>query len=133
MRRGWVGQAVFEKKLKIEENNMKLLLVVTAMIASMLFAADAAYALGGGGHGGDGRRDSSQPANVAPQAVNHAVSQDVNHAVRQDGNDQEENPGNPNNPSGLVTAVPEPITALLLGIGICLTTGFMVTKRKQRS
>ena len=133
MRRGWVGQAVFEKKLKIEENNMKLLLVVTAMIASMLFAADAAYALGGGGHGGDGRRDSSQPANVAPQAVNHAVSQDVNHAVRQDGNDQEENPGNPNNPPCLVTAVPEPITALLLGIGICLTTGFMVTKRKQRS
>jgi hypothetical protein len=135
-----VGQAVFEKKLKIKESNMRLQFIF-AMIASMLFAADAAYALGGGGHGGDGRRDSSQPANVAPQAVNHAVSQDVNHAVRQDvdhavrqdGNDQEENPGNPNNPPCLVTAVPEPITALLLGIGICLTTGFMVTKRKQRS
>jgi hypothetical protein len=48
-------------------------------------------------------------------------------------NNQEENPGNSNNPSGLVTAVPEPITALLLGIGICLTTGLIVTRRKQKS
>jgi hypothetical protein len=35
-------------------------------------------------------------------------------------NDQENNPGNPNDPPGPTTAVPEPITALLLGIGICL-------------
>jgi hypothetical protein len=119
-----VGQAVFERRLKIREDSMRLLLVV-AMIASLFFVADAAYALGGGGHRGDGRGEFSPPAT--------AVRQDVNHAVRQDGNDQEENPGNPNNPPCLVTAVPEPITALLLGIGICLTTGFMVTKRKQRS
>jgi hypothetical protein len=120
-----VCQAVFESKPKIEENNMKLLLVVTAMIASMLFAADAAYALGGGGHRGDGRRDASQPAAAVPQ--------DVSHVVRQDAHDQEENPGNSNNPSVLTASVPEPITALLVGIGICLTTGLIVTRRKQKS
>ena len=103
---------------------MRLLLVI-AMIASMLFAADAAYALGGGGHSGDGRRESSRPANGVPQAVNHVVLQDVN--------DQDNNPGNPNNPSVPAASVPEPITALLLGIGICLTTGFIVRKRKQKS
>jgi hypothetical protein len=46
---------------------------------------------------------------------------------------KEENPGNPNNPPGPIASVPEPITALLLGIGICLTTGFIVTKKKQKS
>ena len=43
-----MGQAVFEKRLKIREDNMRLLFVI-ALIASMLFATDAAYALGGGG------------------------------------------------------------------------------------
>ncbi len=103
---------------------------VIAMIASVLFATDAAYALGGGGHTGDGRRDSSQPVNAVPLAVN---PQAVNHVVLQDVNDQEHNPGNPNNPSVPTASVPEPITVLLLGIGICLTTGFMVRKRKQKS
>jgi hypothetical protein len=104
-----VGQAVFEKRLKIKEEHMRLLFVI-ATIASMLFAAEAAYAMGGGGHRGDGRRDFSRPANAALQGAN----------------DQ-------NDPPVPITPVPEPITALLLGIGICLTTGFIVTKRKRES
>ena len=92
---------------------MRLLFVI-ATIASMLFAADAAYAMGGGGHNGDGRRDVSQPANAVLQGVNG----------------QDDNPGNQNNQPGLFASVPEPMTALLLGIGICLTTGFMA-KRKR--
>ena len=116
-----MGQAVFEKQLKIREDNMRLLLVI-AMIASVLFAADAAYALGGGGHRGDGRRESSQPANAVPQAVNYVVLQDVN--------DQGNNPGNLNDPPVPTASVPEPITALLLGIGL---TGFIVIKRKHKS
>ena len=97
---------------------MRLLFVI-ATIASMLFAADAAYAMGGGGNNGDGRRDVSQPAN----------------AVLQRANDQNNSPGNQNNQPALLPSVPvpEPMTALLLGIGICLTTGFMVTKRKRES
>ncbi|MGD0238516.1 MAG: PEP-CTERM sorting domain-containing protein [Syntrophorhabdales bacterium] len=95
---------------------MRLLLVI-AMMASMLFAATAAYALGGGGHHGDGRRDFSRPANAVPQAVNG----------------QDNNPGNPNDLPVPTASIPEPITALLLGIGICLTTGFIVRKRKQKS
>lgn len=95
---------------------MRLLLII-ALIASVLFAADAAYALGGGGHSGDGRRDFSQPATAVPQAVNG----------------QNSNPGRPNGPLVLTASVPEPITALLLGIGICFTTGFMVRKRKQKT
>lgn len=114
--RRWVGQAVFEKGAKIKEENIRLLFVI-AMIASMLFAADAAYALGGGGHRGDGRREFSHPAKTVLQEVS----------------DQNDNPGNPNNPRGPIASVPEPITVLLLGIGICLTTGFIVTKRKQES
>ena len=92
---------------------MRLLFVI-ATIASMLFAADAAYAMGGGGHNGDGRRDVSQPANAVLQGVNG----------------QNDSPGNQNNQPGLFASVPEPMTALLLGIGICLTTGFMA-KRKR--
>jgi len=111
-----VVQAVFEKRLKIKGDSMRLLLVI-AMIASMLFAADAAYALGGGGHRGDGRREFSQSANAVPQAVNG----------------QDNNPGNPNDLPVPTASIPEPITALLLGIGICLTTGFIVRKRKQKS
>ena len=96
---------------------MRLLFVI-ATIASMLFAADAAYAMGGGGRDGDGRRDVSQPANAALQGVN----------------DQGNSPGNQNNQPALLASVsvPEPMTALLLGIGF-LTTGFMVTKRKRKS
>jgi hypothetical protein len=46
--RGWKSQAVCEKRLRTKEENIRLLFVI-AIIASMLFAADAAYALGGGG------------------------------------------------------------------------------------
>ena len=113
---------------------MRLLFVI-ATIASMLFAADAAYAMGGGGHNGDGRRDVSQPANSVLQGVN---GQNDNPGTRgrsanvalQGVNGQNDSPGNQNNQPGLFASVPEPMTALLLGIGICLTTGFMA-KRKR--
>jgi len=95
---------------------MRLLFII-ATIASMLFAADAAYAMGGGGREGDGRRDVSQPANAALQGVN----------------DQDNSPGNQNNQPVLFASVPEPMTALLLGIGICMTAGFVVTKRRRKS
>ena len=97
---------------------MRLLFII-ATIASMLFAADAAYAMGGGGREGDGRSDVSQPANAALQGVN----------------DQGNSPGNQNNQPALLASVsvPEPMTALLLGIGICLTAGFVVTKRRRKS
>jgi hypothetical protein len=128
--RGWVGQAVFEKRLKIKEEHTRLLFVI-ATIASMLFAAEAAYAMGGGGHRGDGRRDFSRPANAALQGANDQNDNSGNrgqsaNAALQGANDQ-------NDPPVPITPVPEPITALLLGIGICLTTGFIVTKRKRES
>ena len=113
---------------------MRLLFVI-ATIASMLFAADAAYAMGGGGRDGDGRRDVSQPANAALQGGNDQNDSPGNrgraaNAALQGVNDQGNSPGNQNNQPGLFASVPEPMTALLLGIGICLTTGFMA-KRKR--
>jgi hypothetical protein len=81
---------------------MRLLLVI-GMIASMLFAAGAAYALGGGGHRGDGRVAFSAPASAVLQAMN----------------DQGHNAScSPNNSPGPATTVPEPITAGLLAISL---------------
>ena len=118
---------------------MRLLFVI-ATIASMLFAADAAYAMGGGGRDGDGRRDVSQPANAALQGGNDQNDSPGNrgraaNAALQGVNDQGNRPGNQNNQPALLASVSvtEPMTALLLGIGFCMTAGFVVTKRRRKS
>jgi hypothetical protein len=95
----WSATIVSLKSLRIKEEHMRLLFVI-ATIASMLFAADAAYAMGGGGRDGDGRRDVSQPANAALQGVNDQDNSPSNrgrpaNAALQRVNDQNDSPGNP--------------------------------------
>ena len=86
------------------------------MIACLFCSADFAFALGGGGHYGDGRQDSSQPANanVRLQAIDS----------------QDSGSGNLVNPAGTITmaSVPEPLTALLLAVGLA---GLTAARRRR--
>jgi hypothetical protein len=69
-------------------------LVVLVTVALLFFAADGAYALGGGGHHGDGR------------------STDMTSAGHSDGATSQ------NAPNGGTHSIPEPTSLLLLGLGV---------------
>jgi hypothetical protein len=86
------------------------------LLFCMCLFADIAYGMGGGGHHGDGRWDSPQPA--APASSNST------------GSDAQQTPTGGywgwsgsadvmcSGPYGAPITVPEPIAALLLGLGV---------------
>ena len=106
---------------------MRLLLAI-AMIASMLFAADAAYALGGGGSQGDGRQDFSQSAG------NGGASPTNSNAQGPPNTNNVNTGGTDNDPAiaadSVGVSLPEPVAAFLLGLGMVGLAGLRKKFRK---
>jgi hypothetical protein len=99
----------FKREFKIEEETMKLV-VLLVMAAFMFVAVDAAYGLGGGGSHRDGRTDSLQQ-----------VGKDVTDTNDNSGNAQNGSTDGQNSSftvSLLSVTVPEPLGLLLLGLGV---------------
>jgi hypothetical protein len=91
-------------------------IVLFVMIAAILAAADATYALGGGGHNGEGR---------------WADMQNTRHGF---GNfdDSDRHYGRTKNGNERATAnVPEPATLLLLSLGVIGMAGMKRVLKKQ--
>ena len=104
-------------------------MILFVVIAFMFLAVDAAYGLGGGGHHGDGRLDFSQTAGNgspttsfnaqgAPNARNGNAGGAVDGLVMM-----------AYFPHTVSVSVPEPVTVLLLGLGI---VGLAGLRRKFR-
>ncbi len=102
---------------------MKFLLVST-LIVSMFLIADSAFALGGGGSGGGGFFPGPATSSGGnPQFAGNNNAAPANYGSSPTTNQSTKAPSGP-------TSVPEPIAALLLGIGLVGVA--IVQKRRSR-
>jgi PEP-CTERM motif len=94
------------------------LMVLLAVVAFMLLAVDGAYAMGGGGRGGDGRWDFSKSTGTGSTggADNGFVT-----------------PACPRPDPPTVSAVPEPLTVCLVGFGLVGLAGLRRKFKKQEN
>jgi hypothetical protein len=104
----------FKRELKMEEDSMKLV-VLFVMAVFMFVAADAAFALGGGGHHGDGRLDALQQVGKSNSDTNGTSGNTQNGS---NGSTGDSNGSFTLNQLNGVNSVPEPLGLLLLGLSV---------------
>ena len=102
-------------------------MVLFVVVAFMFLAVDAAYGLGGGGHHGDGRLDFSQSGGNGNGSPTNSNAQDPPNVSNCNTGCTDNGPVLAAGPFGV--SLPEPVTALLLGLGI---VGLAGLRRKFR-
>jgi hypothetical protein len=101
--------ALFQEEGIQGRGNIMRLMLACMVVVMMFVSADAAYGLGGGGHGGDGRQDFSPQGGHDSVTGGDTPAQIIPEAI---------------------AALPEPIALLLLGLGV---VGLAGLTRKLRS
>jgi hypothetical protein len=110
------------------EQMKSMVLLVVALF--MFLTVDAAYGLGGGGHGGDGRADFSQSnGNGGGSTTNSSAQGAPSVSNGTTGGTGAADNGFVMTASTLVVSVPEPMVVTLLGLGI---VGLAGLRRKFR-